>query len=317
MKKKIIIFAAVLLILSASTLTYIKLYDYRKETYLSKKITWPYNKINYAQIKKNNLSHLNIAIIDTGIDLKQKCFDGLDIKSFNVDNDSDNDNLHGTEIAGIICRSNFVSDIRDRISIFAIDIGSSDNITYSSLKKGISKAIDLKADIINLSLGMYKDDKDIRGLIKKALQRNIIIVCASGNDFSKNYLYPASYEGVISVSSIDQDSNALLNNNHNNKITVCAPGYDIPTYISGKKGVLPHVQGSSSSAALVTSMIVSLKCINLTLNSNDVIRIFENTSEDLGNKGKDEYFGYGLINTKKALMYTQNKLLYQLNALIP
>ena len=52
--------------------------------------------------------------------------------------------------------------------------------------KGIEKAIEYKVDIINISIGCLKDDEELKSVIKKAWDNNIIIVSSAGNYMENN-----------------------------------------------------------------------------------------------------------------------------------
>ncbi|WP_151898648.1 S8 family peptidase [Clostridium thermosuccinogenes] len=273
---------------------------------------WPYDAIKYVDISDVPHNKLNIAIIDTGIDLTQPDFQRIHIKTYSVlnENEPDNDNEHGTMVAKLICNSKLINqknaNITSNITFHVIDIGDGKNLTIQKLVDGIDLALKLKVDIINLSLGTYKNDETLKAKIQEVVDERIIIVCASGDDATKQYLYPASYEGVISVSCTDMNNVNLLNNNMNDKIIVCAPGEKIP--VGENSGKIKITNGSSAASAIVTDVIIVLKSIKPSLNSYDIIDIFKKTSMDLGDKGRDEIYGYGLVNFKDCIMYVKSSL---------
>jgi len=133
----------------------------------------------------------------------------------------------------------------------------------------------------------------------------------SGNDATKQYLYPASYKGVISVASVDDQNNYLINHNSNDRILVSAPGYKIPTNIydlTTEKYLT--IDGTSASTAFLTSLIIALKNIDPNLTTNDLLNIIKKTSLDIGDHGKDNDYGYGLINFKGAVIYNRNHIVF-------
>ncbi len=276
-------------------------------TYKINNLEWPYQNINYCGTK---ISHkrLKIAIIDTGID--KSAFKALNIKEYNIDSTKfDNQkSMHGTLISSIICNNSLIKDnnLLKTLEFISIKVGDDDNIIINSLVKGINLAVSLNADIVNLSVGTYKNSPDLEKAITGGIKKGVIFVCASGNDATNQYLYPASYNGVISVSSTDANNNYLANNNRNNKIIMAAPGEKIPTYINNKK-YQKYLDGSSPSTAIVTDVIIILKEIKDTLKADDIIDIFKKSCRDLGEKGKDNYYGYGIVDFKTAILYTNNK----------
>jgi len=59
--------------------------------------------------------------------------------------------------------------------------------------------------------------------------------------------------------------------------------------------------GTSYSAPMVSAAIGLMKGINPELKPSDIEEILKNTSTDLGKKGRDDYFGYGLLNIEKVV----------------
>ena len=285
------------------------------------KSTWPYNSINYIKLKKqNNKQHIRVAIIDTGIDMSQKCFNGFKINYHDIYNNNQNieDNIHGTMVTGIICTSRIISDstLKDYLTLDVIRIGSDKSININSLIDGIKKAIELEDNIINISLGTYKNNIELNKVIQEAIKKDIIIICSSGDDSTRQYLFPASYDGVISVMSTDANNIPLLNNNINDKITICAPGENIPTgiFIDPNKELLAN--GSSSSAALVTSTVIMLKSIDSKLDSEKIRKIMNNTSTIIDGRLQDAPIPLKTLNYNKAALNTKNPFLYYLYNII-
>lgn len=293
-------------------------YNYKSQIYHYDDLEYPYDKLNLIGIKNPKTNNMKVAIIDTGIDLHQPCFKNFNIESYQTSHEAKDENNHGTLVIGTICNSRFIENIKNKITFYSIDIGNDNNVvSLDSLISGIKKAIELKADIINISLGIYNDVSEIENLIDKAVRNKIIIVCSAGNNATNQYVYPAAYSGVISVSSIDQNNIYMLNNNFNDKITICLPGEKVNTGIYDKKSksiILGN--GTSSSAAMFTSIAIVLKNENPNLDYHTLVEIIKNTAVDLGKKGNDEYYGYGLMNFKDAIMYIKNPILYILSKAI-
>jgi subtilisin family serine protease len=59
--------------------------------------------------------------------------------------------------------------------------------------------------------------------------------------------------------------------------------------------------GTSIATAHVSGMVALMLERDPTLRTTDIRRILEETATDLGPRGKDAQFGWGLINPQKAL----------------
>ena len=86
---------------------------------------------------------------------------------------------------------------------------------------------DSGAKVINLSLGGPRSNENSRALYKSIVEEGTLIVASSGNRRGGTYMYPASYETVISVGAVDRDLTRPVFSVYNDQVDVCAPGVDI------------------------------------------------------------------------------------------
>lgn len=189
---------------------------------------------------------MRVAIIDSGIfrhvDFRDCIING---KNFTEEGNSQNttDNFgHGTHIAGII------HSIEPNIELLDIKVldrygkGDTEDIT-----EAIYYAIDNKSDIINISISFEDEDKEIEKAIELAKDKNITVVCASGNN--KKIEYPAKYG--LSVGSLDQSGN--ISEFSSKDCDVYTVGEDVKsTYLNDSYEVLT---GTSMATATVTGYL--------------------------------------------------------------
>jgi len=81
-------------------------------------------------------------------------------------------------------------------------------------------------DIINLSLGGPQFSPLEQATIARVIQSGAIVVAAAGNQSSQQVDYPAAYQGVIAVGSIDRFNNVPPYSNSGNDLDILAPGGD-------------------------------------------------------------------------------------------
>ncbi|MEZ4750553.1 MAG: S8 family serine peptidase [Bdellovibrionota bacterium] len=170
---------------------------------------------------------------------------------------------HGTHIAGIIASAAAngagVSGVCPNVSIMALKYYDNSVLGYNNLQntvKAIEYAIRNGAQIINYS-GGGSDPAPIEAMaVKKAGEKGILFVAASGNDGRNNDwmpYYPASYEldNIISVASVDQANKLLSSSNYGKKtVDMAAPGLGIlSTLPSSRFGTM---SGTSQATAFVT-----------------------------------------------------------------
>ncbi|MFZ5594425.1 MAG: S8 family serine peptidase [Pseudomonadota bacterium] len=185
------------------------------------------------------------------------------------------------------------------------------------------------ADVINLSLGGGGFSQTEQDVYARARAQGVIIVAAAGNEASNTPSYPAAYNGVVSVSAVDINKNLAYYSNFGSTIDIAAPGGDSRRDINGDGypdgifstrgndagGSLQYnyqfQQGTSMAAPHVAGVIALMKAINsqLTPDLFDQMLAQGALTQDLGDSGRDNSYGYGLIDAYKAVSAAQGATL--------
>ena len=209
---------------------------------------------------------VRIAVIDSGCDINHESLKNniAGVRNF-TDEDKKNPNIvvdrvgHGTHVIGTICANGSnVTGVAPDAQIYVLKaINRTGTGKLSWVVNAIKYAIELKVDIISMSLGISENSAKLEKAIKDAVNNNIAVVCAAGNEGDGNsdsfeYSYPAAYIDVISVGAVDKKGVPARFTNSNTTIDLVAPGVDIlSTYPNNKFAVLsgtsmatPHVTGS-------------------------------------------------------------------------
>ncbi|WP_453994013.1 S8 family peptidase [Bacillus nitroreducens] len=256
---------------------------------------------------------VKIAIIDTGVDLDHPDLVNRITDGYNIVKDNripDDDNGHGTHVAGIIASqtNNYegTAGITWYNPIMPVKVMGEDG--YGStfdIARGIIWATDHGASVINLSLGNYKGSKMLKQAVDYAYRHDVVMVAASGNDDSSQPSYPAAYPHVLSVAAVDLNGDRANFSNYGDYIDVSAPGVTIPsTYIDEQYAAL---SGTSMAAPHVAALAALMRSVNPNLSNKEIMEIIKGTSLDLGQVGKDIYFGEGLIDMVQALKQAEQK----------
>lgn len=211
---------------------------------------------------------IKVAVLDTGCetahpDLKDRIIGG---RNFTDDDRSNPEiytdyNGHGTHVAGTIAAQENeagVIGVAPEAGLLIVKVlNKAGSGKYDWIIKGIHYAIEQKADIISMSLGGPTDVPELHEAIKTAVNNNILVVCAAGNegdgdDSTNEFAYPGAYNEVISVGAINLERGSSEFTNSHNEIDLVAPGEGITsTYLNGKYATLsgtsmaaPHVSGA-------------------------------------------------------------------------
>ena len=134
---------------------------------------------------------IKIAVIDTGVDFNHPDLfgwgpDGKVIGGYNFIEENQlpmDTNGHGTKVAGIIAADGNTLGVAHKAKILAYKVSEDgEGVSSELIRKAIEKAIEDKADIINISLGVNKTNSKIDNAVNHAWDNGIFVVTAAGND---------------------------------------------------------------------------------------------------------------------------------------
>ncbi|RHW43597.1 peptidase S8 [Neobacillus notoginsengisoli] len=256
--------------------------------------------------------NITIALVDTGVDLDHPDLKNRIVRGYNVlkdNNDPNDDNGHGTHVAGIIAsetnNGRGVAGITWYNKIMPVKaMGKKGYGTTFDIAKGIYWATDNGAKVINLSLGNYQPSRALKEAIDYAYSRDVVLVAAAGNDHSRQRTYPASYPQVLAVSAIDHEGALAEFSNYGTYVDVAAPGVYIPsTYFKKQYAAL---SGTSMASPHVAGLAGLIRSENPKLSNRQVAKIIKRSAADSGIRGRDAQYGNGIIDVNRALQMARD-----------
>src|SRR5581483_1778371 len=211
---------------------------------------------------------------------------------------------HGTAIAGIIAAATNnalgMSGICPTCQILPVKVlDASGEGTYAYVITGILWAADQKAQVINLSLGGYAFSQFLADAVDYAHRSGAVLVAAGGNEATQAPLYPGALPNVIAVSASDSNDNLWSGSNYGPAIDIAAPGVRILSLDTDNSYMA--ATGTSFSAAEVSGVAALVRTKHPLLNNTQVAQVLFQTADDLGEKGKDQFYGAGRVNAARAL----------------
>ena len=222
---------------------------------------------------------------------------------------------HGTHVAGIIGavtnNNKGVAGVGRNIEILPIRSLSSNNGYYFDIAEGIYYAIDQNVDIINMSIGGGSRNT-LQEAVEAAATAGIVVVASAGNNGESGVLYPGGYDSVISVGAVNYNNELTDYSNYGSELDLVAPGgenygiYSTWGYYENDSSVTDYtgLAGTSMAAPYVSGIAALLKANGVSTVNNIKNRLF-NSAVDLGSEGKDNQFGYGLVDAYAALLGDQ------------
>jgi serine protease len=255
---------------------------------------------------------VKVAVVDEGIDwhhpdLAASFRSGeLGYDFIGNDNDPQPDNpqaFHGTHVAGIIAATrdnnegiagwSFVQLLSVRV---LNDTGSG---TTDVVASGIRWATDHGARIINMSLTSAESSAVMNSACRYAAQAGVLLVAASGNEGHQAIGFPAALSQCIAVGATSIDSRLSSYSNYGPEQELVAPGDTILSCVPG--GSYGWEWGTSMAAPQVSGVAALVLARNRALSAAQVRAILDASAIDMGTAGRDNKYGYGLVNAKRAV----------------
>lgn len=243
--------------------------------------------------------------------------------------------FHGTHVAGTIAArtDNAIgtAGVAWRSRVMPLRALAGDSGTSYDINQAIRYAAGLSndsgrvprrpADIINLSFSGEGFSGINQQLFQDLRRRGILVVAAAGNQGSREPTYPADYEGVLSVAAVDGQRQLTAYSNRGPGIDLAAPGGDSGKDVNGDgypDGVLSlgasvssgmvdfgyyFSSGTSMAAPHVAGVLALMKAVNPDLDHDGVIALLQQgkMTDDAGPPGRDDRYGYGILNAGRAL----------------
>ena len=249
---------------------------------------------------------VKIGVIDSGVynhvDLEGNILQGYNYLDGNKN--TNDTNGHGTFVSGLIaaqCDGVGVVGIAHRAKIVPLKcFGTGMTTTLNIILDAIYGAVDdFGCEIINMSFGMAVNSSFLSDAVRYAISKNAIMVAAVGNEGTDEIFYPAGYENVIGVGSVNFDKGVSIFSQRNSSVFVTAPGNSVIGL--GINGGYRVDSGTSFSSPLVSGMIAIAKCVDDSIDISKIKDMLIETSEDLGDEGYDIYYGHGIIDIQSMI----------------
>ena len=142
--------------------------------------------------------------------------------------------------------------------------------------------------------------------LKNAADKGVVLIGATGNAGPKSPpLWPGADPNVIAVTATDSADKLFRQANRGPYVSISAPGVEI--LAPAPEAAYQMSTGTSIATAHITGVVALMLERDPTLTPRDVREILEATAADLGPKGRDSQFGWGLVNPQRALQAVEDR----------
>ena len=203
---------------------------------------------------------------------------------------------HGTSVASLIIgQGDGVSGLAPAAKVLSIPvISSGDAGDAYSLAQGITEAVTLGADIINLSLGSDTDNFIVRAAIQHARDNGVAVVAAVGNGAVDGVTFPARLDGVLAVGGVDAAGRHLYFSNTGSEVDIVAPGLALNA--AGPDNTTITFSGTSAATPIVSGAIAAVMSLSPGLTADQAAQLLVSYGDDNGAPGSDLAYGGGFLN---------------------
>ncbi len=249
---------------------------------------------------------VTVAVIDSGVQeigvLEGRVLPGMNL----LDDTTDvTDTVgHGTFVSGIIAAG------ADRCNILPLKCFDGDTTDLGYILDAIyHAAVTYEADVINMSISFSEDidgvtDEQMAEILEvfnqyitNATNMGTLVIAGVGNDGTAAIHYPAGCTDAIGVGAVNSSNAHCSFSQYNESVFVVAPGQGVvSTAISG----YTSNSGTSFAAPHVSALAAIAKSMKPEITTAEFKDILKKTAVDLGTEGRDDYYGYGLIDCEAA-----------------
>ncbi|HIT51896.1 MAG TPA: S8 family serine peptidase [Candidatus Aveggerthella excrementigallinarum] len=229
---------------------------------------------------------------------------------------------HGTEVAGIISaacdNATGIAGASYGANIVPVTVlsGSGLSTTTAVLYRAMNYLFQLDDEhpelnlrVLNMSFGGYGTgqssvmDRAFYTLVKTAVEeRDMAVVAAGGNEHTASFSWPADWDEVVSVTSVDASLQQPASfSDHNEHKDIAAPGEQVMATTAQGVSSYGTCRGTSFSAPIVSAALSLMFAANPALSATHAVELLYQTADDRGAAGRDEYFGWGLVNAEAAV----------------
>jgi type VII secretion-associated serine protease mycosin len=268
---------------------------------------WHLGFLNVAEAHKYSQGNgVVVGVIDTGVDaghpdLAGSVLAGKDFSDVGGDGRKDT-NGHGTAMAGLIVAHGRALGLAPKAQILPVRNRTS-ALDDRPSDQAVTWAVDNGARVLCLAF-VEGDSPQMRTAIAKAVASDVVVVAGVGNEpYPASLAFPAGYSGVLGAAGVDKNGNHAAISVVSPFAVLAAPAVDIASTdirVAGRTGYRT-ASGTSDATAIIAGAAALVRAKYPNLSATEVIHRLTATADDKGTPGRDNEYGYGVINLVKAL----------------
>ena len=203
---------------------------------------WGLSAVQAEQLSDAAAGALSVCIIDSGYQSSNPDLSGNNASGTNnpgTGNWYQAGGSHGTHVAGTIAAVNNSIGVKGvlpntKINLHIVKVFNEAGWGYSSdLVSAVDTCVNNGADVVNMSLGGPSSSVSERNGLEAATAAGVLLVAAAGNDGNASLSYPASYDTVMAVAAVDENSQHAEFSQYTPQVEISGPGEAILSTVAG------------------------------------------------------------------------------------
>ena len=250
-----------------------------------------------------------VAVLDTGVNVNQPELSGNVLPGYDsIANDNAWTDFagHGTAMASLIAAhgknaTDGALGIAPKAKILPVRIGvtGEDNVA-GKIEQGIPWAVSNGAKVICMAFAGPGGTPELEKAVAAAEAADVVLVAGVGNTPEATEVgMPAGYPGVVAVGGVDHDGNHADISVTGPQVVLSAPAVDIVA--PRANGQYSSANGTSDATAIVAGVAALVRSKYPTMSATEVVHRLTATATDKGPPGRDDQYGYGIVNPVAAL----------------
>jgi hypothetical protein len=185
---------------------------------------------------------------------------------------------------------------------------ATDDLTTPRIIRALDATIRERAAAVNMS---YGGDESFAERIaqNRAFGSGVILVASAGNEFREGnpVEHPAADEHVLTVAAVGRTLRSSDFSSEGTGVDLSAPGQEVLLGVpraldeDGRTDGYAELDGTSFSAPIVAAAVTWIRAARPELTTSQLFQLVRVSARDLGDRGWDQRFGFGLLDVRAAL----------------
>jgi subtilisin family serine protease len=284
-------------------------------------LQWGLRAIGWFDADRPDASQVSVGILDTGIDAGHPDLENVAVTYDHAGTRAEDIVGHGTHVAGIVAAETnnaigIAGIARCAIHMWKIfpdePLQGDFYVDPELFADALRAAADSGLRALNMSIGGTQSSNTELVLIRRLIDRGVVVVAAMGNEFEAGNPteFPAAYDGVLAVGAVAETRDRAAYSNTGSHIGICAPGSNILSTLPRRRSsfrtetLYASWSGTSMATPHVTAAAALVAARDPTLSATDIAQRLRSTAATVSamrGRARTNEYGDGLLDLKRAL----------------